>query len=147
MTPTICEQSTVQMHFDIRLKDGSIAESSRQIGTPMTFVIGDGAFSPKMEAELLGLKVGDTKKIMLMPEDAFGEPHPANIFQVPRDRFEGTEFEQDIEPGLIIGFTQRNGDEIPGIVQAISEDEITVDFNHPLSGQVILFDVEIIKIS
>jgi len=131
------------MHFDIRLKDGSIADSTRNIGKPIDFKIGDGTFSPKLEEQLLGLEVGGKAKIMLMPEDAFGEVHPANIFQVPADKFNSME---GLEIGAIFSFTQPSGQEIPGIIRAIDENEVTVDFNHPLSGQVILFDVEIIEI-
>jgi len=139
----IKENSQVTMHFDIRLKDGSIADSTRNVGQPLTFAMNSGMFSPKLEQELLGLRTGDKKKIMLMPEDAFGEPHPANIYQVPAHRFK----DMQLEEGLIIIFTQPNGDELPGIVREIGAEEITVDFNHPLSGQVVLFDIEILAVA
>ena len=147
MSEAIQTNSTVTMHFDIRLKDGSIADSTHNVGKPMTFNLGQGIFSEKMESELLGMSKGDKKKIMLMPEEAFGQPHPANIFQVPRNRFAGTDFEKDIEPGLIISFTQKNGSQIPGTVVEADEHEVTIDFNHPLSGQVVLFDVEILDVA
>ncbi|MDF2940310.1 MAG: FKBP-type peptidyl-prolyl cis-trans isomerase family protein [Gammaproteobacteria bacterium] len=138
--------STVSMHFDIRLKDGSIAESTRSFEQPMTFTLGQEVFSEKLENEMLGLKVGDKKKIMLLPEDAFGEPHPANIYQVSRSQFAKMEAETPLEEGLIVAFVQQNGDELPGIIREIAEDEVTVDFNHPLSGQVVLFDIEIVDV-
>ncbi|MDF2690563.1 MAG: peptidylprolyl isomerase [Gammaproteobacteria bacterium] len=138
--------STVSMHFDIRLKDGSIAESTRSFKNPMTFTLGQGVFSDKLEQEMLGLKVGDKKKIMLLPEDAFGEPHPANIYQVSRDRFAKMEQDTPLEEGLIVAFVQQNGDELPGIIREIDAEEVTVDFNHPLSGQVVLFDIEIMEV-
>jgi FKBP-type peptidyl-prolyl cis-trans isomerase SlpA len=146
METVVKEDSIVTMHFDIRLKDGSIADSSRSIGQAFKFKIGDGFFSPKLEQGLMGLKKGDKKKIMLLPEEAFGEPHPANIYQVPRRQF--AKFEQNVplEEGLIVTFTQPNGTELPGIIRAIDGDDITVDFNHPLSGQVVLFDVEIVEV-
>jgi FKBP-type peptidyl-prolyl cis-trans isomerase SlpA len=142
----IAAESTISIHFDIRLKDGSIAEGTRAFGKPFQFQLGTGVFSPKLEEKLLGLKVGDTPKIMLLPEDAFGEPHPANIFQVPADKFKALTSEGQLEIGSIILFTQPSGQEIPGIIRAMDETEVTVDFNHPLSGQVILFDMEIIEI-
>lgn len=146
MTTAIGADSTVSMHFDIRLKDGSIAESTRSFKHPMTFEMGKGIFSDKLENEMLGLKVGDKKKIMLLPEDAFGEPHPANIYQVSRERFASLEQESPLEEGLIISFKQQNGEELPGIIRSIEDDEVTVDFNHPLSGQVVLFDIEIVDV-
>jgi FKBP-type peptidyl-prolyl cis-trans isomerase SlpA len=141
----IQKDSLVTMHFDVRLKDGSIAESTRTIGKPMTFQMGKDFFSPKLETELLGLEIGAKPKIMLMPEDAFGPIHPANIYQVPRTQFKGT-LAQELEVGLIVVFTQPDGRELPGIIHALDEVEATVDFNHPLAGQVILFDIEIIDV-
>jgi len=146
MTAAIEANSTVSMHFDIRLKDGSIAESTRNFKLPMTFTMGTGVFSDKLEQEMLGLKVGDKKKIMLLPDDAFGQPHPANIFQVSRDRFSSLEQDTVLEEGLIVSFNQQNGEELPGIIREIDGDEVTVDFNHPLSGQVVLFDIEIMEV-
>ena len=138
--------SIVTMHFDLRLKDGSVAESSREIGQPMTFAMGEETFSEKFESAMLGLSEGDKKKIMLLPEDAFGEAHPANIFQVPLSKFKGTDVANQLEVGLIISFAQPNGQEMPGLIRELNDHEATVDFNHPLAGQVILFDVEVIAI-
>ncbi len=140
----ITEKSDVILHLDIRLKDGSIAESSRSMEKPLSFKMGEGVFSDKFESEILGLKKGAKKKIMLMPEDAFGQPHPANIFQVPKDKFAG--FSEPLEVGLIIEFPQINGVPQLGIIREIEEDEVKVDFNHPLSGQVVLFDFEILGV-
>ena len=139
----ISETSKVELHFDVRLKDGSIAESTKNVGKPMDFTMGDGSFSAKMEAELLGLNAGDNKKIMLLAKDAFGDPHPANIFQLPIARFE----DMELELGTIVSFSQADGSERPGIVRAIADGDVTVDFNHPLAGQVLLFDVTIVSVS
>lgn len=138
--------SVVTMHFDVRLKDGSVAESTRNIGKPMTFRVGhNDFFSEKLERELLGLNIGAKPKIMLLPDDAFGPAHPANIYQVPRTQFKG-ELADQLEVGLIINFTQLDGRDIPGVIRALDAHEVTIDFNHPLAGQVVLFDIEIIDV-
>ena len=141
---SIAEKSWVSMHIDIRLKDGSIAESTRTIGKPMRFQMGTDVFSKKLEEALLGLKAGDKKKIMLLPEDAFGEPHPANVYQIPRKRFDALGAECEV--GTIVMFSHPSGTERPGIIRAIESHEVTIDFNHPLAGQVVLFDVEITSV-
>ncbi len=141
----IGKDSKVSLHFDIRLKDGSVAESTRNFDKPFVFKMGTGIFAEKLEQGLIGLKQGAKPKIMLLPEEAFGEAHPANIFQVPRHKFD-TEQLKNLEIGTIFLFTQPRGEEIPGIIRAIEGDEITVDFNHPLAGQVILFDMEIVAV-
>ncbi len=138
--------SDIAIHFDIRLKDGSIADSTRSIGKPFRFQLGTGVFAEKLEEKLLGLTVGAKPKIMLLPEEAFGEPHPAQIYQVPKAKFNQTEGADPLEVGSIFLFTQANGREIPGIIQAIDEHEVTVDFNHPLAGQVVLFDIEVMEV-
>jgi len=143
----IQKNSLITLHFDLRLKDGSIAESTRTLGKPMQVKLGQGVFSEKLEQQLWGLKVGDKPKIMLMPEDAFGMSHPANIYQVPKAQFLRHHFDTPLEIGLIVAFLQPNGTELPGIIRAIEGDEVTVDFNHPLAGQVVLFDIEILAIA
>ncbi len=143
---TITRDSEISIHFDIRLKDGSVADSTRNIGKAFQFKLGTGVFADKLEEKLVGLSVGAKPKIMLLPEDAFGEPHPAQIYQVPKAKFSQADGAETLEVGSIFLFSQPNGQEVPGIIQAIDEHEITVDFNHPLAGQVILFDIEVMAI-
>jgi FKBP-type peptidyl-prolyl cis-trans isomerase SlpA len=137
--------STVTMHFKIRLKDGSVAEDSREVGSSMTFKLSTGVFSEKAESEMQGLKAGDSKKIMLLPPDAFGDVHPANIFQVPTTKF--IDLDAPLEEGLIVEFTQLDGRVMPGILREVGDTEVTVDFNHPLSGKVILLEVEVLEVA
>lgn len=132
------------MHFKIRLKDGSIAEDTENYNTPYIFQMGKGFFSNKVEQEMLGMKVGDNKKIMLLPQDAFGEKHPAMVYEVPRKRFPE---DIEIEEGVIVSFSQKDGTDLPGVIVKYDDYDVTVDFNHPLSGAVILFDVNILEIS
>ena len=140
----IGSSSEVLMHLDIRLKDGSVAESTKSMSKPVSFTMGEGVFSDKFEKEILGMKPGDNKKVMLLPKDGFGEAHPANVFQVPKEKF--TNFSEPLEQGLIIEFAQINGSEQLGVVKEISDNEVTIDFNHPLSGQVVLFDVSVVAV-
>ncbi|WP_395947558.1 FKBP-type peptidyl-prolyl cis-trans isomerase [Caedibacter taeniospiralis] len=139
----IQRDSFVKMHFKIRLKDGSIAEDTRNYNQPYIFQMGKGAFAEKLESDLLGLEAGINRKMMLMPEDAFGNKHPAMIYEVPKKRFP---LDMALEEGLIVAFSQKDGTELPGVITEIHEHEVTVDFNHPLSGQVILFDVDILEV-
>ena len=136
--------SIVKLKFKIRLKDGSIADESSNYGEDFQFEMGTGTFSEKFESELVGLEKGSNKKIMLQPKDAFGEPHPSLIYQVPKEKFP-----KDIvlEEGLIVAFSQPNGDEMPGLITKMFDTEVTVDFNHPLSGQVVLIEANILDIS
>lgn len=135
--------STVTMAFRIRLKDGTIAEDSKNYGQDFTFQMGTGVFPDKLESEMLDLEEGSEKKIMLLPEEGFGEPHPANIYRFPTNKFPE---DMDLEQGMVVAFQQPNGAEMPGVIKEFENDEVSVDFNHPLSGQVVLFEVTIKQI-
>lgn len=140
----ISHNSEVVMHFSINLSDGSAAESTRVNNRPAKFVMGDGSLTENFEKCLLGLHINDKKQFELAPQDAFGLPNPDNIHYVDRSRFS---HQAPAEVGSIIAFTQPNGMELPGIVRAVEGDSVTVDFNHPLAGQTLIFDVEILQVN
>ncbi|MCY7295938.1 FKBP-type peptidyl-prolyl cis-trans isomerase [Alteromonas sp. a30] len=139
----IGNSSEVVLHFDLKLEDGSAADSTRVHNKPAKLTIGDGSLTPSFEACLLGLCVGDKKSFTLPPEDAFGMPNPDNIHHMDRTKFSA---DSPAEPGMIIAFAQPGGGEIPGIVREVVGDSVTVDFNHPLAGQTVVFDVEILEV-
>ncbi len=141
---TIQRGSEVEMHFAIRLSDGSIADSTREYGKPAKFIVGESDILDKVEQTLIGLKVGDKKKIVLSPEEGYGLANPDNLHWLPK-----TQFPTDIslEEGLLISFTQPNGAEVPGIIREMNDSDVLVDFNHPLCGQSLIFDLEIVNIT
>ncbi|RDV29317.1 FKBP-type peptidyl-prolyl cis-trans isomerase [Alteromonas aestuariivivens] len=140
----IGSNSEVLLHFDLKLEDGSAADSTRVNNKPAKLVMGDGSLTPNFEACLLGLKKGQKKAFTLNADDAFGMPNPDNIHHMDRSRF-GSEL--GIEEGMILAFSQPDGSEVPGIIRSIAGDSVTVDFNHPLAGQTVIFDVEILDVS
>lgn len=140
---TIEKGSAVTLHFTIKLKDGSVADSTQTSGKPAKLIIGDGSISEQFEKHLLGLTVGEQRSVELSAEDAFGLPNPDNVHYLDKSRFAGTE---SVEVGTIMAFSGPDGMEIPGIISAIEGESVTVDFNHPLSGQDVTFDVEIISV-
>ncbi|TKI08716.1 FKBP-type peptidyl-prolyl cis-trans isomerase [Martelella alba] len=135
--------SAVLVHYDLRLEDGSLAESTRRANKPEWFRLGDDSLSPPLEQALLGLRVGDKKTFSLAPEAAFGPVNPDLVqFFSPRHFLEtGVP-----EVGTIMLFTAINGEEMPGVIQAVTEESITVDFNHPLAGRRVVFDIEVVTI-
>ena len=135
--------STVIFHFDIKLSDGSAAESTRVHNKPAKRQMGDGSLSPAFEAQLMGLTAGDSKTFTLEPQDAFGMPNPDNIYYVDRSRFS---LEAPAQVGMIIGFAMPDGSELPGLVRDVVGDSVTIDFNHPLAGQTLTFNVEIVQV-
>ncbi len=142
-TDVIGDNSEVILHFDLTLEDGSAADSTRANNKPAKMVMGDGSLTPNFETCLRGLKAGDKKSFTLPAEDAFGHPNPDNIYYVDRSKFAA---DMDLKEGMIMGFAQPDGSELPGIIRSTAGHSVTVDFNHPLAGQTVVFSVEIIEV-
>lgn len=134
--------STVTLHLALMLEDGTVAESTFD-DEPLTFVMGDGTLVHGLELALYGLRPGDTQRLALYPEQAFGPHDPERIQRLPR-----TGFPADIElvPGSIIVFDMPEGEEIAGTLISLDDRTVEVDLNHPLAGYRIVFDVEIIDV-
>ena len=130
-------------HFTLKLDDGSTAESTRSNGKPALFRLGDTSLSEGLEQQLLGLKEGEKKAFSLEPDAAFGVPSPDLI-----QYFSRREFIDAGEPeiGAIMLFTAMDGSEMPGVIREVNGDSITVDFNHPLAGRTVHFDIEVLEI-
>ena len=139
----ISENSEVIFHFSIKLEDGSASDSTKVHNKPAKLVMGDGSLTANFEKCLLGLSAGDEKSFKLAPEDAFGMPNPDNIYYVDRTKFGA---DTPAEVGAIIAFTQPDGTDLPGLIREVAGDSVTVDFNHPLAGQNVEFEVEILEV-
>lgn len=133
--------TSVTLHFSLALENGHIVDSNFE-GNPATFSMGDGNLLPGFESSLLGLEVGDEREFIIPPENAFGQHNTQNVQSVDRGNFD----ESDLEIGSILSF--QNGDgELPGVIIALEENLVMVDFNHPLSGKNIVFQVKIVEIN
>ncbi|MGF1685590.1 FKBP-type peptidyl-prolyl cis-trans isomerase [Photobacterium japonica] len=139
----ITERSEVLMHFAIKLADGSVADSTQASGRPAKFRMGDGSLTVNFEKCLLGLAIGQKRQFELAPEDAFGLSNPDNIHHLDRAKFG---VEAPAEVGNIIAFSGPDGQDVPGIITDVTGDSVTVDFNHPLAGQRVTFDVDVVAI-
>src|SRR5690606_41974819 len=90
------------------------------------------------EQSLFGLKAGDQRSFVIEPERGFGPGSPQNIQTMPRDQFS----DMELEHGLLIIFRDAAAGEMPGVVTAIHDHTVAIDFNHPLAGQEITFEVD-----
>lgn len=140
----IKNDSEVILHITLKLDDGSTADSTKVNAKPAKIQLGNGQLTQGIEENLLGLKEKEKKTFTLPPTQAYGHPNPANIHKMSRGQFQS---ELELVKGNIIEFEQLNGIKLPGIIREIADDQVTVDFNHPLSGQNITFTVEIVSIA
>ncbi|MBY0544121.1 MAG: FKBP-type peptidyl-prolyl cis-trans isomerase [Gammaproteobacteria bacterium] len=143
MSQEITPHATVILHINMKLVDDSIADSTRVNHKPAKIILGQGDVTPAFEQALMGLRAGDKKSFTLPPIDAFGYPNPANFHTMPRSRFDE---KIKLVEGNIIEFEQLNGHPLLGIIREMNNDEVKLDFNHPLCGQTVIFDVEIIEV-
>jgi len=139
----IGEGTQVVLHFALLLEDGEAVDSTFE-KEPATLTIGDGNLPEGFESCLYGLQAGDKQTFTVLPEKAFGQHNPSNVQQLARTNFSNID---TLEKGMIIGFTDKSGGELPGVIVEINEHQVEVDFNHPLAGRTLTFKVEIVDVN
>lgn len=143
MSKTIQADSSVLINYTMAIENGTVVESTKD-AEPLRFTLGDGTLIESLEAVLLGMKVGERQCMQLEAVEAFGFADETNVHMLTRDKFPE---DMPLEKDLIIGFTTPSGEEIPGRIMEIPDDTlVVVDFNHPLAGHSVTFDVEVIAI-
>ena len=138
----ISDGSKVDLHFSVAIENGVEIDNTRSRSEPVSLVIGDGNLLPGFEKALFGLRAGDRRTVHLPPEEAFGEWNPENI-----QRFDTVKFEQRPVVGHMIEFEDKAKSSLFGVVKTVGDDITEVDFNHPLAGKNITFEVEIFKVT
>jgi FKBP-type peptidyl-prolyl cis-trans isomerase SlpA len=139
----ITENSEALVHLTIKLKDGTVADSTKVNTVPMLVRLGDDSLSEAIQQNLLGLAKGDVKKFDVSAEQGYGLPNPANFHHVDKHSFPA---HIQLKPGVMVEFQQINGHALPGTIRKIEETQVLVDFNHPLCGQPLFFEVEVVEV-
>lgn len=134
---------TVRLHYTGTLTDGSTFDSSAGLD-PLEFTVGSGQIIPGLDVAIPGMAVGDTKTVTIAPEDAYGPRHEEGMQAVPRDQFPD---DIPLEVGTALQVQTPTGQQMSVTISAVSEDEITLDANHPLAGKTLIFDIEMIAIN
>lgn len=132
----------VTLNFALTFTDGQVIDSTFD-KQPATLEIGDENLPENFEAYLMGLVAGDRQKFEVPPEKGFGQHNPGNVQTFKRHEFSA---DMVLEPGVMISFADARQTELPGVVKRVEGDEVEVDFNHPLAGRTLVFDVEIIDV-
>lgn len=136
--------SHLTLHYRIALADPPHAEVLSTFGGhPATLVLGSGELAPSLERCLIGAESGVPHVFMLKPDEAFGGYRDELLQRVPADAFPDT---LAVEPGQVIEFSAPDGTRLAGLVKELGAGEALVDFNHPLAGRPIRFEVEIIAV-
>lgn len=132
------DQMDVEVHYTGTLEEtGDTFDTSRKDGVPIKFTVGKGLMIPGFDKGVVGMKVGEKKKLRLEPAEAYGEREPKNTHEVEKSRLPA-----DAQVGSQLQMS--NGQQC--IVTAMEGDKVTLDLNHMLAGKVLLFDIEIMSI-
>ena len=131
---------SVRVHYTGTLDDGTEFDSSTE-SEPIELTIGSGQFFPELESALVGMAKGDTKKVTLKPENAFGAYDPQLIENVERELIPP---EVKLEIGTVLEAKNESGDLTPVKVVEISDEKVTIDANHPLAGEALTFELTLV---
>jgi len=147
MKPLEVEDNVVVTMGYRLLVDGEIVETSEgDENSPVIFLQGSGQIVPGLEREIIGLNIGDKKTIIVSAEDGYGVYDASSVINVPRDEFP-EDFPLEIGLELLIeSDDQEYGEEMEATIIDMSAESITLDFNHPLAGKELIFEIEILDL-
>jgi peptidylprolyl isomerase len=133
---------TVRVHYRGKLRDGSVFDASFD-REPLQFTIGGGEIMPGFEDAVVGMKPGDLKTTEVSGEKAFG-PYREDMLVV----VEKNELPENVEPelGQSVPISRPDGPRVDLTVTEVTESEVTLDTNHPLAGEDLKFEIELIDI-
>mgnify|MGYP000853828777 CR=1 FL=1 len=140
--PVVVEDDVVvSLQYTLTV-DSEVVDSSEEDG-PISFIQGYGNIIPGLERELYGMRAGQSKHVSVAPADGYGDVDPEAVMEVPTE-----ELPEDIplEVGVELEILNDDGEELSAIITAVNEAAITLDFNHPLAGKKLEFDVTIVDL-
>jgi peptidylprolyl isomerase len=133
---------TVRIHYTGTLDDGTEFDSSSG-RDPLEFALGGGQVIPGFDKAVDGMAIGENKTVTIPPGEAYGERHEQLVQEVPKNALP-----EEIDPAVGMHLQSRSpeGQVMNLVVTEVAEASITVDGNHPLAGQALTFDIELVEI-
>ncbi len=134
---------TVKVHYTGTLKDGSVFDTSAE-REPLEFTLGQGQLIPGFEKAVEGMSVGDSAEVDIPSDEAYGEAREDLVISVPKDQLP-----DDVEPqvGMQLQVNQQDGQPIPVRITEVGDEELKLDANHPLAGEDLTFQIELVEIA
>lgn len=136
------QNNTVKVHYTGKLSDGTVFDSSRQ-REPLEFQVGQGQVIPGFEQAVVGMTPGETKTATVAPEQGYGERRDDMVASVPKDNLPD---DLDPEVGQQLQARDSEGQTIPVRITEVGDEAVTIDANHPLAGQTLTFDIELVDV-
>ena len=132
----------VGVHYVGTFDDGTEFDNSRTRGNPLFFRVGERQVINGFETAVMGMSVGETKNFVVTPEQAYGHNDPNLLREVPRNNFPK---DFAFKEGMVVEMKSPQGKPFPAQVTSFTQDAVTLDFNHPLSGKTLNFEIELVK--
>lgn len=133
--------SSVSLEYTLKDDSGQVLESNKG-KTPLTFTQGHRQIIPGLERELIGMRAGEEKQVVVKPEDAYGDVVPNAQTEVPRDAIP----KEGQKVGTTLIARSGAGEPRPVVVKEIKETTVVLDLNHPLAGKTLYFDVKVLDV-
>lgn len=143
MTQAAKAGDKLSIHYTGRLEDGTVFDASEGRG-PLEFTLGSGEIIPGLDQGVAGMEIGETRQVTVPPENAYGARDEARVQSVPRDAIPE---HIPTEPGTQLSVQTQEGQTIPVVVSDVTDSHVELDANHPLAGQTLTFDVELLEIA
>ena len=136
------QNKVVTMNYTLKDDQGNIIQTTNN-SRPFQFLSGNQQILPKLESEIDAMIIGSKKNVKIAAAEAYGEYSEQAIQQVKKESFPA---DVDLKVGMEFVANSPEGHQMPFVIKNIKNEEITVDFNHPLAGMDLEFDVELIDI-
>ncbi|MDH5184742.1 MAG: peptidylprolyl isomerase [Gammaproteobacteria bacterium] len=133
----------ISIRFTLSLEDGTVVDATED-NEPMTFVLGEGEMIETLESHIKELTVGEEQIYLIGPDEGFGDRDEDNVYEMPMSEFPE---DMNVEEGMVIGFDTPSGEEVPGVIMECNDEQVKVDFNHPLAGRNLAFKVELVSVN
>jgi FKBP-type peptidyl-prolyl cis-trans isomerase SlyD len=137
----VADGVVVSMDYELRV-DGQVVDSSDE-SEPLEFLQGHGNIIPGLENQIYGMGIGQAKKVDVVAKDGYGEPDPSAVMEVPKAEFPA---EIPMKPGVELQVASDDGEVLIATIVSVSEEAVKLDFNHPLAGKDLSFDVKIVDL-
>ena len=134
---------TVKVHYHGKLTDGTTFDSSEG-RDPLEFEVGSGMVIPGFDNGVTGMSVGEKKTVVIPAEEAYGPKQEDMIMEFPKERFP-----EDLVPeaGMQLNMSNGSGQNFPVVIVEVKDEIVVLDANHPLAGEDLTFDLELVEIS
>ena len=141
---TATKGSTVKVQYEGRFNDGTVFDSSASHGAPLEFEVGAQQVIPGFEHAVMGMKSGEKKEIVISPAEGYGEYNSNLIKKVPRNQLPP---DQVPKSGMVLMVKLPDGTQLPAKITSVTEENISIDLNHPLAGKTLHFTITVVAVA